>query len=202
MLQSQSMPTVLISEHHTAPKSIAKEARIALSYYPQLADITIDIRFKKDIKKSTMQAQPIFKDLFKSRSKRGYVIFISKKIKITNSEFSTKFIPSNIIIGWLGHELGHVCDYQNRSAFGLMIFGFKYLFSDRFLKEAERAADTFAIKNGMFEYILATKNFILDHADIPDTYKNRIKKYYLSPEEIMILVDEQQEKLEDDEVEN
>ena len=41
-------------------------------------------------------------------------------------------------------------------------------------------------------YILKTKNFILNHADITPIYKARIKKYYLSPEEIMELVNNQE----------
>lgn len=192
VLQSQSMVTVKISDYHTAPKSLEEEARVALSHYPQLADVVIDIRFKSDIKKSTMQAQPVFTDLFRSKIHRRYVIFISKKVKITDSEFSTKYVPSNVIIGWLGHELGHICDYLTKSGFGLVFFGLKYLFSKAFIKDAERAADTYAIRYGMYEYILETKHFILDHADIPESYKNRIRAYYLSPEEIMILVDELQ----------
>jgi hypothetical protein len=35
---------------------------------------------------------------------------------------------------------------------------------------------------------LKTKNFILNHADIDPDYKKRIKQYYLSPEEIMQIV--------------
>ena len=38
--------------------------------------------------------------------------------------------------------------------------------------------------------ILETKNFILNHADIDDKYKLRMKKFYLSPEEIMNIVAE------------
>ncbi|WP_299777977.1 hypothetical protein [uncultured Formosa sp.] len=189
------MSSILISKHHTVPESIKKEAKEALSFYPELEDVEIDIRFKKEIKKSTMQAQPQFWSLLKGRKGRRYVIFISKKIKITDSEFSTKNIPSNIIVGWLGHELGHVCDYQNRSSFGLVIFGFKYLFSEKFIKEAERNADSFAIIHGMEDYIVETKNFILEHANIPESYKNRIKRFYLSPEEIMLLIDERDKKM-------
>ncbi|MDW5287941.1 hypothetical protein [Formosa sp. PL04] len=190
------MSTVLISKNHSVPKSIQKEAKIALSFYPELEDVEIDIRFKKEIKKSTMQAQPQFGSLLKGKKGRRYVIFISKKIKISDSVFSTKNIPSNVIIGWLGHELGHVCDYQNHTSFGLIIFGFKYLFSEKFIKEAERNADSFAIIHGMEDYIIATKNFILDNANIPDYYKNRIKRFYLSPEEIMLLIEERDKKLE------
>ncbi|MGJ5642522.1 hypothetical protein [Formosa sp. S-31] len=189
------MCIIHISEHHSAPKSVLEEAKTALSHFPQLANVNIDVRFKKHIRKSTMQAQPVFSDVLRQKKDRGYVIYISKKVKITGHEFSTKFIPSNIIIGWLGHELGHICDYQNRSSFGLIVFGLKYLFSGAFLRAAERSADTFAISNGMHRYILATKNFILDHADIPRSYKRRIQKYYLSPEEIMMLVEEKNQEL-------
>ncbi|PNW27605.1 hypothetical protein [Formosa algae] len=192
------MSSILISKHHTAPESIKKEALEALSFYPELEDVEIDIRFKKEIKKSTMQAQPQFGSLLKGKKGRRYVIFISKKIKISNTEFSTKSIPSKVIVGWLGHELGHICDYQNRTTFGLIIFGFKYLFSEKFIKEAERNADSFAIVHGMEDYIIETKNFILDNANIPESYKNRIKRFYLSPEEIMLLIDERDKALEID----
>ena len=198
LLQSQAMSSILISKHHTAPESIKKEALEALSFYPELEDVEIDIRFKKEIKKSTMQAQPQFGSLLKGKKGRRYVIFISKKIKISNTEFSTKSIPSKVIVGWLGHELGHICDYQNRTTFGLIIFGFKYLFSEKFIKEAERNADSFAIVHGMEDYIIETKNFILDNANIPESYKNRIKRFYLSPEEIMLLIDERDKALEID----
>ncbi len=137
-----------------------------------------------------MQARPSFGSFFKYRRNRSYVILISESFKISDKEFTTKDIPSNILIGWIGHELGHVMDYQNRSKSNLIWFGLKYLISERFIAEAERAADTYAVAHGMEKYILATKEFILNHADIAVSYKDRIKKYYLSPEEIMVMVEE------------
>jgi hypothetical protein len=41
----------------------------------------------------------------------------------------------------------------------------------------------------MKDYILKTKDFILNHAEISDKYKARIKKFYLSPEELMEMVE-------------
>ena len=95
-----------------------------------------------------------------------------------------------MITGWLGHELGHVMDYRNRSSLGMVFFGIKYLFSKAHIKEVERAADTFAIMHGMGEYIIKTKNFILDHAQISETYKKRIRSFYMSPEEVMELIND------------
>lgn len=182
--------TLSMNAQHNRPKSIENEALKAISFYPELKECNIEIRFKKNIKKSTMQARPTFQSFFKKRSNRSYVILISETFKISDKEFTTKDIPSNILIGWIGHELGHIMDYQERSKINLISFGIKYLFSDRFIVEAERSADTYAVAQGMGKYILATKNFILNHSDITVSYKNRIKKYYLSPEEIMVLVEE------------
>ena len=173
------------------PEAIKNEAQTALSYYPQLRKTPIRFQFKKDIKKSTMQAQPVFKSLLKPRKRREYVIFISKKVKIEDESFKITNIPSDVLIGWIGHELGHVMDYRDRSGLGLIWFGIKYLYFPKFIREAERAADTLAVAHGMGEYILKTKDFILNHAHISEPYKARIKRLYLSPEEIMRLINEE-----------
>ncbi len=172
-----------------APKTISEEVEIALSYYPDLNEIPIEFKFKEHIKKSTMQAQPKFSSFFKSRKKRSYVVLISKHIKISDKEFNTKDIPKEVMIGWLGHELGHIVDYQSRDNLNLLGFGLHYLFSVDYIKHAERTADSVAVDRGMGDYIIATKRFILDHAEISETYKNRMRKFYLSPEEIMQMID-------------
>ena len=176
--------------HKTIPKEIMEEAQVALSYYPVLKDTPIVFKFKKNIKKSTMQAQPIWTSFFKSRKKRDYVILISRKVKIDKESFLITDVPSEVLIGWLGHELGHVMDYRDRSGLGMVIFGLKYLYSSGHIQEVERAADSYAVAHGMGDYILKTKDFILNHADISEKYKTRMRKLYLSPEEIMKLIEE------------
>ncbi|MCX7549043.1 hypothetical protein OS188_13890 [Xanthomarina sp. F1114] len=177
------------------PKSIEKEVITTLEFYPELQDVNIEIKFKKNIKKSTMQAQPKFNSFFKSKKNREYVIFISEKFKISDKNFSTKDIPSKILVGWLGHEFGHIMDYQQRSNMNMIGFGIKYLFSDNYIIEAERTADTYAVAHGMESYILKTKNFILNNSEITPSYKQRIKKYYLSPEEIMDMVNQRDDDM-------
>ncbi|MDO7172340.1 hypothetical protein [Mariniflexile sp. AS56] len=183
-----------MNAQHTYPESIANEVETALSHYPELANVVIDFKFKNKIKKSTMQAQPNFSSVLCAKSKRTYRILISKSFRIGEMVYDTKNIPSTVLIGWLGHELGHIMDYQHRSGLNLIGFGLGYLFSEKSMKKAERSADTFAVIHGMEKYILATKNFILHEAGFSDIYINRIKRFYLSPEEIMILVKEREEK--------
>lgn len=181
--------SIIIFENKIVPRSILKEVKTALSHYPGLVDTPIEFRFKEKIKKSFMQAQPKFSGLFKNKKDRSYLINISESFQIEKEEFEISEIPSEVLIGWIGHELGHVMDYQERSGVNLLIFGIKYLTSSGFIKEAERAADTFAVNNGMGNYILATKNFILNHAHLSKLYKDRIKRLYLSPDEILMLVE-------------
>jgi len=172
------------------PDIIWREAYVALSHYPELKDTPIEIRFKKKIKKSFMQAQPKISGLLKNRKNRSYFIFISEKFKIEDEIFDVTTVPSEVLIGWIGHELGHIMDYRDRSGVDLVWFGVKYITSKNYIREAERAADTYAVNHGLGKNIIATKDFILNHSKLSENYKNRIQDLYLSQEEIMVLIDE------------
>ncbi len=177
-------------ENKIIPERIEKETLKALSYFPELWETPIEFKFKENIKKSTMQAQPRFASFFKSKKNREYMILISNNIQIEGKHFTIDDIPTDVVTGWLGHELGHIMDYRERTNVGLIILGIRYLFSAKSIKKIERTADTFAITHGMGEYILKTKNFILDNADLSERYKNRIRRLYISPEEVMELINE------------
>ncbi|MFV8838148.1 hypothetical protein [Salinimicrobium soli] len=187
---------VVYQDNKVIPSKILKEAKKALSYYPELENVHIEFKFKDNIKKSFMQAQPQLSNLFKGKNKRRYNIYISSKFVIEEEEVSMEEVPSEVLIGWLGHELGHIMDYREKTAAGLIIFGLRYITSSNYIKEAERAADTFAVTHGMGDYILATKDFILNNSSLSDAYKERIARLYLSPEEIIVLVNKLEEDLE------
>ncbi|MCP9201017.1 hypothetical protein MKO06_13955 [Gramella sp. GC03-9] len=178
------------------PDEIWREAYIAFSHYPELKDTPIEIRFKRNIKKSFMQAQPKVSSLLKNKKDRSYIIYINKEFNIEGQEFDLSMVPSEVLIGWLGHEMGHIMDYQDRSSIDLVWFGIKYFTSKNYIREAERAADTYAVNHGLGEQIIATKNFILNHSQLSDVYKDRIADLYLSPDEIMVLIDEIHEEID------
>ncbi|MEJ4088903.1 hypothetical protein [Galbibacter orientalis] len=172
------------------PLAIRKEVITALSFYPELKEVAIEFKFKEKLQKSFMQAQPDFSTLLKKPKKRKYIIFISSNFNIEGEKFNINNVPEDVIIGWIGHELGHIMDYLNRSSWNLFVFGIKYIFIGKHIREAERTADVFAVSYGMGDYILSTKNFILNHTSLSEAYKNRIKSLYLSPEDILQLTQE------------
>lgn len=189
--------TVVYQGNKIIPENIIDEAKVALSFYPELEDVEIEFRYKNGLKKSFMQAQPKFANLFKGKKKRSYYIFMSSKFLIETEEFSVADVPSEALIGWIGHELGHIYDYRDKSAMQLVKFGSRYITSDKFVKKAERVADTYAINKGMGNYIFATKDFILNHSSLSDSYKKRKARLYLSPEQILALVNGLEENFEE-----
>ena len=147
--------------------------------------VTIEFRFRKRFKKSFMLAQPKIYTLFYPRKKRGYNIIMSRKFVLDQgAELAIEELPEEVLIGWLAHELGHIVDYTHRNSLQMIWFGIKYLLSGLHVKKAERQADVFAIEAGMDHYIALTKDYILNHAQLSASYKEKIKKLYLGPEEI------------------
>lgn len=171
------------------PEEIRSVVEEALSYFPELAEVSIDFRFKKSIKGSFMQAQPIFRSILRSRKRRNYKINISRFLVVEGDPIPIREIPKRVLVGWLGHELGHVMDYLHRSSFNMFEFAFGYLFSKSFLIGAERTADIYAMEHGLAKHILEAKNFILNHSSLPERYKKKIKKYYMSPDEVLLFVE-------------
>ena len=87
--------------------------RIALKYYPELENTKIRIRIKKQ--SSPLTARPKLFAIFRNASKRKYIITISNKV---DSRFSTILLNNlsyNSQIGVIGHELGHITDYNKRN---------------------------------------------------------------------------------------
>lgn len=178
------------------PDLLREEILLALAYYPELRPTHIEfVILDPSIKKSVMLAQPLIPMLFKPKAERGYVIKISRYFQGDLQPLPIETIPQTILIGWIGHELGHVMDYLDRSVWSMARYGLGYVLSKRYLRHAERTADLYAISHGLGQKIIATKNFILDHAHLPERYKAKIRRLYLSPEETILLVEEYEKKL-------
>lgn len=173
------------------PAELEEVVLKSLSFYPELEKTEIHFKYVPRIKSSVMQAQPRLSSILKANHKRSYVIRISDHFIMEGKRYEISKLPFDVLVGWLGHELGHVMDYLERSLPSMAGFGLGYVFSANFMKGAERTADEFAVSHGMGEYIQATRNFILNHSDFTQKYRDKIRKLYLSPKEIIEIVQEQ-----------
>ncbi len=181
-------------DNKTIPPVLEKNVLKALSYYPELKETDIRIVFAQNLKGTAMAARPVVGSLLRKRKNRAYRILISPTFRLPKAIDPIRQIPDSVMIGWIGHELGHIMDYEERSSLGVIRFGFGYVFSKKYIRKAERIADTYAVERGMAGYIIATKNFILGHAELPQAYKDKIARLYLSPDDIVELVTELEEE--------
>lgn len=177
------------------PDEIREVALLALSHYPELVDVEIDFQFQNKIRGSVMQAQPkVGSLLFDNKANRSYRIKISRYLELLDEMIPIEELPHDVLLGWIGHELGHIKDYVDRSMANMMAFGLRYFLSNKFVTQAEIAADSHSVSNGLGKAIIATKDFVLNHDRLPESYKNKIRALYMSPGEILSLVDVEEDQ--------
>lgn len=164
-----------------------------LQRFPELHRHRIVLRRHTGLK-HVMQAQPIIDYHFFDRSRRAYRIDMNNKMEL-EGHFRMSELPEEVLVGWFAHELGHVMDYLDRGVLNMANFGLGYLFSAFSRKAAERRADLYAMRQGFTAELLATKKFILDHVSLPGAYKDAIRRYYLSPDELLALATMEKEKI-------
>jgi hypothetical protein len=178
-------------QNKTIPLEIYDPVKKALEFFPELKEVQISFELKDKISGSVMQAQPkIFSLFVDAKEKRKYRIKITKELDFGDQIVPIEDIPNDALVGWIGHELGHIMDYLNRSSVNMMHFGAKYLLSREKVVDAELTADGYAISCGLGYQILANKNYILNNEGFEKEYKDKIRNLYMSPEQILSLMEE------------
>jgi hypothetical protein len=130
-----------------------------------------------------MQAQPKWSFLFKSKEDRGYQILVNKDNSITGMCYQD--LSFNSLVGWIGHELAHILDYTKKDNFEMIGFITDYIISKDRMRKAEMKADKETISHGLGIQLLDGVTFFHKNKRISREYRDKKKKYYLSPEEII-----------------
>lgn len=167
--------------HVKNPRLIACFKR-AYAGFPELQDNEVVLE-QLPIRGFTMRAQPIPTWSGVSRSSRSYRVQLSNHLEIARHIVPAE-LPEEVLVGWFAHELGHVVDYHRRTPLGLLWFLLGYVLLPTYRAGAERRADLFAIERGFGPELMQTKTYILEQSKLPPRYLNRIKKYYMSPDEL------------------
>ena len=178
----------VVFQNKTIPVILEDAVKEALSYFPELKETDITFEMKRNISGAVMQAQPrIFSLFVDGKEGRKYRVKISRALDFGEVQLPIEEVPHDALVGWIGHELGHVMDYLNRSSTNMMHFGAKYYLSKKKIIEAELTADGYAIGCGMGHQILANKDFILNNDGFEESYKDKIRNLYMSPKQILSL---------------
>ncbi len=174
-------------EKHENHKLIAPykiQALIALSYYPELEDVQIE--FKKKNIKTTMSSIP--KNDFFLRKKKNRIYHINVDTTTHNNKgLLLEDVPLNAQIGVIAHELGHVVDYESKSAVGILLTGLSYLIPP-FRKKLEQKVDEITIAHGLGYQVKEFSDYVLNQADVNEKYREYKRKYYYKPTQLTQLI--------------
>jgi hypothetical protein len=165
----------LFSHNKTFHPKIKSAALVALSRYPELKNTRIEFLFRNI--KATMETRP--KINFKAFTKdRTYQVFINLN-KGKNRALDIDSLSETIKIGWIAHELGHIVDYESRTAFSLVAMGLFYVSVPSFKRNIEQSVDIITIRHGLGWEHCEGVEFLLDKSNATEKYKKNNLKYYL-----------------------
>lgn len=167
--------------HKTIPPALELECLTALEFFPELKDVHILFRFGKA--STTMSSRPTITSLVHHRKKRLYIVTVNQdgasKLGLKWNELSF-----NETVGWFGHELSHILHYSQKSNGGILWMGYKYSFA-RYKRKMERFTDQLTISHGLGFALYDGTEYTLHCSNATKEYKNKSKRFYLKPDEIL-----------------
>jgi len=165
---------------YSIPEEYRAQAYIALSHYPELKGKKIKFKYKNQ--KTTMTCIPRWDFLFHKKENRTYVIGIDKKQK-NNEGILLGDVPFDAQVGVIGHELGHVVDYERKSIRGIISTGIGYLFSS-YRRKLENHIDEITIGQGLGNQLAEYADYVFHKSQASPKYLNYKRKFYYQAEEI------------------
>lgn len=167
----------------TYPSEYEEQFLIALSHYPQLKNVTINLIFDKE--RTTMSARPKISSLFCKNRKYNIRINNAESFKgILLSE-----VPFNAQIGVIGHELAHIVDYEQKSLGQIIATGIGYL-SRKYKRKLEHRIDSETIRQGLGWQLFDWAEYSMNENNATKKYIRFKKRIYMSPEKIGSLITE------------
>jgi len=134
------------------PDEFKKPILIALSYFPELKDIYIIFRIKKQY--SGLTTRPDLISVFKRKNHRTYLITISNQTIDTLKPLMFQNLTFEEQVGVIGHELSHVVDFNSKNFLQTIRNGIGHL-SKKYLDRMEFNTDRICIRHGLGTYLLA-----------------------------------------------
>lgn len=163
---------------------IKAPALIALSWYPELRNDEIVFRYKNI--NSTARSTMTFFSIFKNNDKK-FIIYINRDS--ARNGIALEDIPATAMVGLIGHELAHVEIFKQKKFFGLLFWGFKYLFQKQ-QKQLEIDTDKLTIQKGLGWPLYVWTDFVLNHSHAKDSYIKMKTNKYLSPTQILEIINQ------------
>ncbi len=174
----------IYANNKTLPNQYELQCLIALSFYPELANTTIN--FKQKHIQTTMASRPPFRVLFQADKNRSYNICINNSKKLNGALLTN--ISFNEQIGVIGHELAHVVDYTHKNKWQLLTTALRYIFVPKYKRNLEAQTDITTINHGLGWQIYDFVDYLMNKSTVSRKYKKHKEKFYLSSKQILEII--------------
>lgn len=189
-----SLREVLLNNKRV-PEKFVHSILAALLKYPDLKSTYI--KFRRTPISTTMAARPTIGSIFRLRKNRRYVVAINDTRNRRKAPL-LKNAPFKARVGVIGHELGHIVDYRNKSFITIMGNGAAYIVSKKFKRNLEYKIDSIAIRRGLGEELLSFRHFIENDAKTTRQYRAFKKDIYMSSSEISQIINKVNQEVSND----
>ena len=139
------------------PLACTETVAVALSHFPELQDVHIQVRFKHAF--SPLSTRPSWGNIFRAKKNRLYIITISNKSITALNPILFEHLDEAAKRGVIGHELSHVSDFHKMTWWQLLHTGIGHL-SPAFLDRFEYRTDSICIAHGLGNELLAWSVFV------------------------------------------
>lgn len=159
------------------PKNIEEIFYKAKKYYPELDNISIKLKYTP-LFYETMTATPSIYSFLFPWKKRSYVISINSGKQFGRYNVPISSFNDSILLGWFGHELAHLIQYEKMDWLEIMFLPYNFIFNQQFRKKFELEADKITKERGLEKELIKGIKFILEDQRVNRLYKEKTKKYY------------------------
>lgn len=172
--------------HKKIPQRYEEVILKALSHYPELKNTHIQFQLK-DEHPVPYGTSPAPLGFFFSKN-RQYVITLREEAGPPTRQALFKNLPEEAQRAVIGHELGHVLQYERKSGPALAAFTMSYAMASK-RREIEREADLMAIEHGLGFELYVHAVYIRRIPGYVQQRKN-LDVDYLKPQEILDILPE------------
>jgi len=134
------------------PEQYQKPILTALSHFPELKDVYIIFRIRKQY--APLTTKPGLPSVFKRKNYRTYIITISNQTIDTLRRLLFQNLTFEEQVGVIGHELSHVVDFNSKNFLQTISIGIGHL-SKEYLDKMEFNTDRICVMHGLGQYLLA-----------------------------------------------